>query len=105
MGIYVFSDRGCRQTPDLHLQAETMALIICTPGSPVLMWQTIGMFEIFHAAFDLSPGASITAVCVTFAERMMLLIACLLPFPQLRANAYVTVPFIAWSVTNVVRFA
>ncbi len=69
------------------------------------MWQTIGMFEIFHAAFDLSPGASITAVCVTFAERMMLLIACLLPFPQLRANAYVTVPFIAWSVTNIVRFA
>lgn len=74
-------------------------------GTPVLMWQTLSMFEVFHAAFELSPGASVTAECVTFAERMMVLIACLLPFPQLRTNAYVTMPFIAWSVTNVVRFA
>ena len=83
----------------------TASSVIEAAGTPVLMWQTITMFEIFHAAFELSPGASITAVCVTFAERMMLLIACLLPFPQLRTNAYVSLPFIAWSATNVVRFA
>jgi hypothetical protein len=69
------------------------------------MWQTISMFEIFHAALELSPGASISAVCVTFGERMMLLIACLLPFPELRTNAHVLLPFIAWSVTSLVRFA
>jgi hypothetical protein len=69
------------------------------------MWQTLSMFEVFHAAFELSPGASVTAECVTFAERMMVLVACLLPFPQLRTNVYVAVPFIAWSVTNIVRFA
>ncbi len=69
------------------------------------MWQTISMFEIFHAAFELSPGASVAAVCVNFSERMMLLIACLLPFPQLRTNAHVSVPFVAWSTTNIVRFA
>ena len=79
--------------------------VIAAAGTPVLMWQTISMFEIFHAAFELSPGASVVTVCVTFAERMMMLTACLLPFPQLRTNVHVCVPFIAWSLTNVVRFA
>ena len=69
------------------------------------MWQTLGVFEISHAVFNLSPGASVTAVCVTFAERLMLIVACLLPFYELRTNAHVCAPFIAWSATNTVRFA
>ena len=69
------------------------------------MWQTLSVFEISHAVFNLSPGASVTAVCITFAERMLLLVACLLPFYELRTNAHVTAPFLAWSTTNTVRFA
>ena len=93
--------------PTFHKRLTTTnhTTLTATTGTPVLMWQTISMFEVFHAAFELSPGASVAAVCVTFSERMMLLIACLLPFPQLRTNAHVSVPFLAWSATNVVRFA
>lgn len=105
-------DRSCRHAAAAHAHQQNSQTLKYEPqtpnkntGTPVLMWQTLTMFELFHAAFDLSPGASVTTVCVTFAERMMMLTTCLLPFPQLRTNAHVSVPFLAWSATNVVRFA